>query len=518
MLGIYLPFLSTERLQKRLDGAPGTSSPAESGAPLATVCREGQVLRIAQVDRAARRLGLRIGQTLAEAKAIAAELIVHDDDPAADRRELEALAVWCDSLSPAVHLADANTLLLDVTGCARLFHGEENLLRRAVEGMARLGFFARCAITDTPGASWAMAHTHRESAVVVEPGRTAAAISPLPVRALRIEPAIAEALSAVGVETIGALLYLPRSSLAARFGRGLLNRIDQALGEVPEPLTPYRPQPALAARIQWATPTAALDVLREAIRRTLEDLCGQLERRVAGVRRWYATFRCPEVITTEGTETRSITLPLSLSRPTRCASHAYRLFIVLLDGLHLPAPADALTLWVDELDPLDAEQRELFTGDAHDARELGELLDRLATRLGTDAVARPQLLSEHQPEQAFRYASVVNEKSAATSGVAAGPTTILALRPLRLLRRPLMIAVTSLAPDGPPITLRMSGTAHVVAYCSGPERIETGWWRGPHIRRDYYRVTTDAGRHCWIYRDRRRENGEACWYLHGWFD
>jgi protein ImuB len=48
---------------------------------------------------------------------------------------------------------------------------------------------------------------------------------------------------------------------------------------------------------------------------------------------------------------------------------------------------------------------------------------------------------------------------------------------------------------------------------SGPERIESGWWQGTAIKRDYF-VAADHHRLCWIYREQR---GVMQWYRHGWF-
>jgi len=45
------------------------------------------------------------------------------------------------------------------------------------------------------------------------------------------------------------------------------------------------------------------------------------------------------------------------------------------------------------------------------------------------------------------------------------------------------------------------------------ERIESGWWDGEDIRRDYYRVEGPHGSRWWVYRDLR----DAGWYLHGLF-
>ena len=247
-------------------------------------------------------------------------------------------------------------------------------------------------------------------------------------------------------------------------------------------------------------------------------------------------------------------------------------------------------IWAKEIDPLDDWQEDLFDTGSTDAHTLSDLLDRLAVRLGTEAVVTPHLLSEHQPERAFRYAPLVGaatvrpgpqaacakapvfegqsniahtsaskqtskhrsaeqatyrygdaatvrhtgaspatnvsrrQKPAAQDGRFAKPhragiaarddTLPPGPRPLCLMSRPTEIAVTSLIPDGPPLSFRYEGRPHAVVHSVGPERIETGWWRGPHVHRDYFRILTDTGRGSWLFRDRRTNR----WFLHGWFD
>ena len=463
------------------------------------------------MNQTAYKLRIRPGQTLADAKATVPRLVTYADDPAADRRQLETLAIWADCLSPIVHIEGGDTLIVDVTGCERLFGGDENLLSRAIDGLSLQGFAARGAIADTVGGAWALAHAHPEPAIISKTGRIVADLIPLPVWSLRIDPQTVKALAAVGVETVASLLHLPRSSLVSRFGEALLERIDQALGDRSEVLTPHRSQPVLTSRTLFGASTTRIDVLREAIHRAVGRLCEKLSRQVVGVRQVFVTFYCPEVVTEQGTETRTVTLPASLSQPTRSAKHLGSLLVGLLDTLRLPAPADSIMVWARQVDPLDDWQDELFGTDSEDARELGDLVDRLAVRLGPHAVVKPVTLSEHQPERAFRYVSLVgsaidNRQSPVVS--ARGP------RPLRLSQRPVEIAATSIVPEGPPIAFRLQGTQHAVTHSVGPERVETGWWRGPHVRRDYYRVTTETGRRLWLFR--QRDTGR--WFLHGWFD
>ena len=81
----------------------------------------------------------------------------------------------------------------------------------------------------------------------------------------------------------------------------------------------------------------------------------------------------------------------------------------------------------------------------------------------------------------------------------------LAPRPLWMLADPQRLQDRDGAPwhDGSPLDL-----------ASGPERIETGWWDGRDVRRDYYVAAARSGVRLWVYRERAREGG---WWLHGVF-
>jgi len=163
---------------------------------------------------------------------------------------------------------------------------------------------------------------------------------------------------------------------------------------------------------------------------------------------------------------------------------------------------------------------------------------------------RPRLLDDHQPEMAFRYVSVAETGCAAETGLAgetdcarepghatqtnragkanratkeparhserseeSGCDAPTPSRPLRLLPQPVPIRVIALVPDGPPTWLAYGHREHLVAHASGPERLETAWWRGPDIRRDYFRVIVESGAQFWVF----RSNAERQWYLHGVF-
>jgi protein ImuB len=496
-----MPLLPADRVLR--DGDWGLE---QRPAPLALTRRSGSSLLIAHVDVEAAQLGLRPGLTVGQAHALVPELTLRPHDPAADRAALYRLSAWAIRFSPLVEPVEPDTLLIDVTGCQRLFHGEENLAQQAAEGLRRQGFHARAAIADTVGAACALAVAGPEAVTIAPPGQTAAYLAPLPSSALRIAPDVAARLDTLGLRTIGDLLKLPRASLPARFGSALVLRLQQALGEVFEGLAAVEPQPHPHTRLRFDEPLHEWPHLRPAAEQLLDELFTQLAARDRAIRRLDVTL-CFE-------RTPPLSLSVGLSRASRSAEHVGTLLDQRLERVDLSPGVSGLMLVARETSPWRAPQADLFTPQtAGDEERLGCLVDRLVARLGPAAVVRPELLDDHQPECAFRYVSVA-DVGCAPSKPAQRPATLTTLpRPLQLLSRPVPIRVIALVPDGPPTWLAWQGREYVVAAAAGPERLETAWWRGPDVRRDYFRVTAETGEQFWIFHagDDRR------WYLHGIF-
>src|SRR5262249_31883462 len=90
--------------------------------------------RVVLCSRKAAGAGIRPGMPVAEALAVEPHLRVIENDPEEDVRALGRLAAWATRWSPIVGLEDGpcpQCLLLDITGCAACFGGEEKLLHRA---------------------------------------------------------------------------------------------------------------------------------------------------------------------------------------------------------------------------------------------------------------------------------------------------------------------------------------------------------------------------------------------------
>ncbi len=76
------------------------------------------------------------------------------------------------------------------------------------------------------------------------------------------------------------------------------------------------------------------------------------------------------------------------------------------------------------------------------------------------------------------------------------------------------IQVSHSAPAAAPGRFLYLGVWLEIVHATGPERLESGWWRGPSVRRDYYRVATSQAGWWWIFRELNTNQ----WYLHGAFD
>jgi len=168
---------------------------------------------------------------------------------------------------------------------------------------------------------------------------------------------------------------------------------------------------------------------------------------------------------------------------------------------------------------LGERQGELFADQwPSDPHQLAVLVNRLSNRLGGEQVLRPELRDSPLPERALRYVPATKWRGARSEerGVrhhadSRQPTAD--SRPLLLYPEPRPVEVISVSPDGPPQAVWLDARRERITQHWGPERIETLWWRGPSVRRDYYRVATQSGRMFWIFR--RLADGR--WFLHGIF-
>lgn len=205
---------------------------------------------VASVDGQARTLGIVPGMTITKARSFAPELLVVDAEPEADLQGLRRLALWAGQrYSPVVAPDVPDGIWLDITGCAPLFGSEQALLKDLHRRVAGFGLSLQLAVADTAGCAHAVARqVPAGRPVTIAPGEHRKAMALLPIAALRLDARDVEGLRKLGFERIEQLVGAPRAPLAKRFGRQLYRRLDQALGQIPEPIDPIFPDHLPRAR------------------------------------------------------------------------------------------------------------------------------------------------------------------------------------------------------------------------------------------------------------------------------
>jgi len=489
--------------------------------------KAGGALRLHAVCAEAARHGLKAGMTLAEARAILPGLETRPADPEGDAAALERLARWATRYSPRVAVEGAVEghagLWIDATGCAHLMGGERAMLDDITTRLGHTGIEAKAAMAATPGAAWALAR-HRPGHIAQE-DETVAALAPLPVRGLRLGEADVLALNRLGLKTIGDLMRLDRAALARRFkgrARAPLERLDQALGRIEEPIEALLPLLEWRVQRPLLDPVTGPEPLEAAIAALLEELAGNLDHAGHGLRRLAVTaFRV------DGTTAR-------ITAGTRLASrdphHLMRLLKERIGAIDPGFGIDLIILEALETERIVARQLESPLAPANrsglEEGALIALVERLAARLGEDRVLRLAPRARHIPERAQSLVPATKEgveDEAAGWDAAALPASP---RPLRLLPRPEPIEVLAALPEGAPLRFRWRGTLHRVVKAEGPERLGPEWWHEPHApSRDYYRLEDEAGGRFWVFRAglyavpgvRDAEPVRPGWHLHGFF-
>lgn len=514
-IGLHLPRLSLEAF------AASAAAPDE---PIALL--DAHLIRDA--NDAARQLGIEAGMKRATALALAPRLQLGQADARHDAEALRAVAHAALAFTPAVSLSLPCGVLLEVQASLRCFGGLEALLGRLEEALEPLGHCWSLALAPTAQAADLLARAAVLPAPVCplprEAGRGGGprvrapdlaavrqALSGVPVWMLGAGREHRESLQGMGLHTLADLDRLPRAGLARRFGEALLDEIDRAQGVQPDPRAWITLPPAFASRLELqARADTAEQVLRGA-GVLLARLVAWARARHARVRGCVLSMR-HEVrrrALPDGTEAPSATpLAIALAEPSNDFAHLQALLREQLARLRLAAPTLELELRCDDVAPGAAPSGELFPTAGSEREGLVRLVERLQARLGRERVRRLVLLEDHRPEVAS--SSRPGDVAPVRGATAPAPAPV-APRPVWLLPAPLALAERANLPvfDGAALQL-----------LSGPERIETGWWDGPPVERDYYIAGAPDGALLWVYRARLplAEGGAASgWFLQGRF-
>jgi protein ImuB len=430
-------------------------------------------------------LGVRPGMTRAAAHALLPGLRILPRDESEEKLALERIAAWAGQFTSLVSLAAPCSVLLEAAGSLRLFGGAEALLRKVKEEAGSLGYDASLALAPTPLGACLLNRFGLERCVL-DLRELRRELAPVPLPLLQLSEEILESLRGLGLNTLGECLRLPREGLAKRFGPGLIDYLDRLLGNMPDPRLPFEPPPRFQARLALPAEAASCEALLFPLRRLVLELTGFLSAKEGAIQRLEVNFGHRQAV--------SSSFGLELVAPSRNPRYLLELLRERLERVELPEPVQAVGLAAGEVLRLGLRNQDLFGEEARQNEGWQRLVERLGTRLGKQAVRGLRALAEHRPERAWSYCSPGEGT----------PKVELPPRPLWLLDDPLLLPIL----DGRPY---LQG---VLSLHQGPERIESGWWDGADVARDYYVAVQPEGFRLWVFRERE---GERRWFLHGIF-
>ena len=468
----------------------------------------GHVPRIVALNDAARAAGLRERMLLSAAYALAPELVQQARDPLAEQASLEQLATFALGFTPAVSVIAPTAWVAEIAPSLRLFGGRERLVGRLVEGVRAHGFEPSVGVAPTFIAALALARSERTDHVVSTDG-LARALDDLPLEHFDVDEEARATLAAAGVHTFGAADRLPRAGLARRFGPALVERLDRAMGRQPDPRVWYSPPPRFSTRLELPAPVHDVEALGFAVNRLVQALASWLLARGLGVVELSLALSHERVLVRQH-DSAHTPARIALAAPSRTPKHLMHVLRERLARLSLPAPVAAIALATETVAPLTGRNLGLLPGEEGLVPEV-PLIDRLRARLGEDAVTLIAPHAEHRPEHATRNATVADRSKRVANPRRTGKSRAgEALRPMPSAPRPVW-----LLSEPEPLAMLLERQPWILR--EGPERIESGWWDGRDVRRDYYVAQNPRGEIVWIYRDHRFGTDDGEWFLHGVF-
>ena len=503
-MGVYLPQFPLEAQCRRDDAA----------SPLAVVDGDGVRPPIVAVNRRADALGAHAGMRLSAAYALAPVLEVIRRDPSAEAAALEGLAAWGEQFTSLIILVPPAGLLLEVGGSLELFGGLDALTERLRAGVEALGYSIATGIAPTALAAWLLARAGFAEPVTgfeALPGRLAG----VPVSCLELPERAMQDLRAMGLKCFGDCYRPPRDGVSRRIDPMLVDIIDRALGRCPDARRSYVAPVAFERRIGFPGEVCEIESVLFGARRLLLELTGFLSARALGVQGLEVHLAHRHALSTR--------ITIELVGPSRDSAHLLHLLEVRLNRVELMHPVEHLGLRALNLVPLAPENRDLYGAKLSGESDWRILVERLKIRLEADAVRGLALVADHRPERAWRYVTPGEKRGLEKRGLS--PFSISASitstdgdekgdSPLfsnPLFSRPASLLDTPQRLESRGEDLWHRGRLEILA---GPERIESGWWDGDDVIRDYYLARNRSGERFWIFRDRRDLRH---WFLHGVF-
>jgi protein ImuB len=479
--------------------AVGRAEPDLVARPFALTEGQGSHAALVAVSPGARARGLRPGQTAAQARSVAADVVLRPRDVAAERSAARALADVAASVASRIEVT-ADGVFLDVEGTRHLVESERGLATALVARAARVGLIARAGVGASMTVARLAALYASDGVEVVPAGAERGFLAPRPLACLAPPADVEATLARWGVRHLGDLARLPIAEVATRLGPIGAALVRMARGEDERPLAPE----PLDGLVEEAI---ALEYAVDNLEPLLFLLRGLIERAVARV--GLEGVGCARLgiglgLTDRGRDTRS----LALAAPTRDVKTILTCLRVELETRPPRAAIEAIRLTAVP-ERVRAAQLGLFSPPGPSPEQLATTLARLAALCGPERVGAPVVVDTHRPGAAAVASFVAPEARGTLDRSAAAGDCRLVVRALRPPR-----AIDVFCDRDRPDFVRGERMGGRVVGAAGPWRLLGAWWSETPLARDYYDLELSDGG---LYRC-YRELGSGGWFVDGVYD
>lgn len=460
---------------------PVQAARLEKDLPAAVAVIDGH--RVRACSATARRTGVRRGMRVREARSLCPDLAVLDDDPDRDGRAFGPLAAGLDDVAASVEVLRPGLVVVDA-GAAGRFHGsEDRAVELLVDAAARRGVDALAGVADELATALLAARV----GAVVPAGGSREFLAPQPVGllaaevALGCEASVVEALTRLGVDTLGRLAALPVAAVHTRFGAAgrRCHRIATAAPD--RRVSPALPERELTVVYTPEEPIERVDAAAFAAR----ALAARLHARLAGSGLSCLRLRVLAELA-DGTRLERVWRTREALTEQATADRVRW----QLDGWLTAGGAGALaTLILEPVEVTAPDHAGRLFGDGPDGGRRRRAVSRVQSVLGVGAVLQPRLLGGRGVAERIGYVPYGEECEPAGRG--AWPGRIPAPLPARLgggpdhptarvrlldeTGREVIVTAEALLSSRPHV-LGWGRTLFRVSAWAGPWPVDVGWW------------------------------------------
>ena len=462
--------------------------------PLVVTSRQ----RVAFMNQCARNIGILVGSSMNTALTINNEVVSFERDEPREIESLQQLAQWAYQFTPCVSIRAPASLILDVSGCLKLFKGLNNLKAKIHAGLEQLGFRVSMGVNRTPLAALLFA----ESGTPDNLGDTRSSLAPVPIHSLRIDENIIDALHSMGISTCAQLFKLPTDGLNRRYGVFFTDYLARLTGEKPDPQKFISDKPRFRSDITFMSDVTNLESLVFPMKRLL----GELQAFLTGRQLQLNQFSFKLAHRSHSPKTFTV----YLASPDNDQQMFLMLSQLQLEKINDMPEVDNIALAANHFFKTETDSGDLFHGTrfmqkdgrmhskAEEARAT-HLINMMTARLGPQACFGLSASNDHRPELAWKPVQVSSRRDKHEVDEST--------RPLFLLPEPKRLSPSLSSPKSAP---SLSGRLELL---QGPERIDFGWWDERPVSRDYYIARHASGALYWIFLNLKDDT----WHLHGIF-